>query len=84
MANKQLPIEKVRELLRLKFEEKLPHRIIGRTLGIGHVSVCYLSKKFVAGGQTWPTQLNNDELKLLFYRKKLPFVQSAHYPTLMK
>jgi len=73
VANKQLPIEKVRELLRLKFEEKLPHRIIGRTLGIGHVSVCYLSKKFVAAGQTWPTQLTNDDLKLLFYRGKASF-----------
>ncbi len=64
VAYPSLPIEKVRELLRLKFEEKLPHRIIGRTLGIGHVSVCYLSKKFVASGQTWPTQLTNDELQL--------------------
>lgn len=70
MAFKPLPIEIVRELLRLKFEEKLSHRVIGRTLGIGQVSVCHLSKKFIASGQTWPTQLTNDELQLLFYRGK--------------
>ncbi|SDU31046.1 CRISPR-associated endonuclease Cas1 [Nitrosomonas ureae] len=71
MAYTSLPIEKVRELLRMKFEENLPHRAIGRQLGIGHVSVCYLSKKFIASGQIWPTQLTNDELQLLFYREKI-------------
>ena len=65
MAFKQLPIEKVRESLRLKFEENLPHRVIGRALGIGHVSVCLIAKKFVASGQAWPAQLTNDELQLL-------------------
>lgn len=70
MAFKPLPIEKVRESLRLKFEENLPHRVIGRTLGIGHVSVCYIAKKFVASGQAWPTRLTNDELQLLLYREK--------------
>lgn len=70
MAFKPLPIEKVRESLRLKFEENLSHRIIGRSLGIGHVSVCHIAKKFVASGQTWPTLLTNDELKLLLYREK--------------
>lgn len=70
MAFKPLPIEKVRESLRLKFEENLPHRIIGRTLGIGHVSVCHIAKKFVASGQAWPTQLTNDELQRLLYREK--------------
>lgn len=70
MAFKPLPIEKVRESLRLKFEENLTHRVIGRSLGIGHVSVCHIAKKFVASGQTWPTLLTNDELQLLLYREK--------------
>lgn len=70
MAFKPLPIEKVRESLRLKFEENLTHRVIGRSLGIGHVSVCHIAKKFVASGQTWPTSLTNDELQLLLYREK--------------
>lgn len=70
MAFKPLPIEKVRESLRLKFEEKLTHRVIGRTLGIGHVSVCYIAKKFIASGQAWSTQLTNEELKLLLYQEK--------------
>jgi len=70
VAYPSLPIEKVRELLRLKFGENLTHRVIGRTLGIGHVSVYYIAKKFVASGQTWPTRLTNDELQLLLYREK--------------
>lgn len=73
MANKPLPVKKVRDLLRLKFEEKLSHRAIGQALGIGHVSVCYLTRKFIEAGQTWPTELTDAELHLLLYKQRAPY-----------
>lgn len=73
MANKPLPIKKVRDLLRLKFENKLSHRAIGQALGIGYVSVHNLTQKFIEAGQTWPTRLTDDELHLLFYKQRTPY-----------
>ncbi|MBA3756708.1 MAG: hypothetical protein H0X02_10960 [Nitrosomonas sp.] len=73
MPNKTLPIEKVRELLRLKFEEKLTDRMIARALGIGHMSAYKLTRKFSKAGQTWPTQLSDAKLQLLFYQTKTYF-----------
>jgi CRISPR-associated protein Cas1 len=73
MANKPLPIEKVRKLLHLKFKEKLSYRAIGQALGIGYMSACYLVQKFVKSGQTWPTELTDDELRLLLYQQQTPY-----------
>jgi len=44
----------LRELLRLKFAQKLPHRAISRSLGISTSTVSALTRKAVQQGLTWP------------------------------
>ena len=64
MATKRIKMQKLRELLRLKFCAKLTHRQIGNAINISPATVSYYAQAAASAGLTWPlpTELNDDEL----------------------
>ena len=65
---------KFKELMRLKFEAKLPHRAIARAIGVGPGTVSRYAQLMEAAGLRWPLapELNDDEIEQrLFPRSRL-------------
>src|ERR1700722_867560 len=69
MPGERLSMRKVRELLRLRWEQQLPQRVIANSLRLGQASVSdYLSRARRAG-LTWPLPdgLDDAQLEALLY-----------------
>ena len=54
MAKARLPMRKIKEVLRLKFELGRGHREIARSCGIGHSTVFEYLQRAAAAGIGWP------------------------------
>ena len=65
MANERLPMHKIKEVLRLKYECRLSNRVIGRSLHVGRESVARCLKRAEQVGLTWPlpAELTEGELE---------------------
>ncbi|OUR92734.1 transposase [Gammaproteobacteria bacterium 42_54_T18] len=69
MPNKRLAMRHTKEILRLKFEAKLSHRKIARSLNIGVGTVSLYSRRATEVGLSWPLSpgmSDNDLEQLLF------------------
>jgi transposase len=64
MPARRMPVRKVREILRLKFELGLENRQIARSCSIPHSSVANYLKRAEAAGLTWPLPSGLDEAAL--------------------
>jgi len=71
MAKKRLLMRKLREILRLKYEAKLSHRVIGRACGIGAGTVSMYVQRAKREGLSWPLSeaLDDDALESKLFRK---------------
>src|ERR1700712_510750 len=64
MPGERLPMRKIRELLRLRWEQQLPQRVIANSLRLGQASVSdYLSRARRAG-LTWPLPDTQDDAQV--------------------
>lgn len=69
MAKKRLSMRKIRDILRLRYEAKLPYRVIATTLNIGYGTVVDYLKRAREAGVAWPLPAGTTEQslgKLLF------------------
>ena len=80
MATKRLLMRKLREILRLKYEVKLPHRVIGRACGIGAGTVSMYVQRAKREGLSWPLPeaLDDDALQSKLFRE--PFHERVARP----
>ena len=64
MPQERLSMRKIREVLRLKCECKLPHRAIARSCSISHSTVGEYVHRAKAAGLSWPLpeELDDDTL----------------------
>src|SRR5262249_27711299 len=60
----RLLMRQVREILRLKFEQRLPHRAIARACGIGVGTVGAYCQRAQQAGLTWPLPAEWDDAQL--------------------
>ena len=65
MAQERLSMRKTREILRLKWECKLPHRAVARSCDVGTGSVTDCLQRAIRAGLSWPLPegLGDDELE---------------------
>jgi transposase len=54
MTTERLLMRQVREILRLKYEQRLPHRAIARACGVGLGTVSEYCRRAQQAGLTWP------------------------------
>ena len=80
MAKKRLLMRKLREILRLKYEVKLSHRVIGRACGIGAGTVSMYVQRAKREGLSWPLPeaLDDDALENRLFRE--PFHERVARP----
>jgi hypothetical protein len=64
MPGKRIPMRKITEVLRLKFEAKLSHEKIGRAVGLSKGAVCKYVSLAQAQGLSWPLPEEMDEAAL--------------------
>ena len=64
MAASRLPMRKLRDVLRLKYETKLPQRAIAQACGIGLGTVTGYLQRATAAGLTWPLPADLDDTAL--------------------
>ena len=64
MAQKRLSMRKIREVLRLRWECKLPYRAIARSCSAGASSVHDCVRRAKASGLSWPLPEGLDESAL--------------------
>ncbi len=64
MAGKRLPMRKIREILRLKWEVGLSHRAIARSCSVGLGTVSLYLKRAREAGLSWPLPEALDETAL--------------------
>jgi len=50
----RLSMRQVREILRLKYEQRLPHRAIARACGVGLGTVCEYCRRVQQAALSWP------------------------------
>lgn len=69
MAAKRLPMRQIRNVLKLRYEQKLSQRGIARACGIGNGTVSELLNRAQAKGLTWPlpADLDDTALEALLY-----------------
>lgn len=69
MSKKRISMRKIKEVLRLKYDLKLKHRQIAKSLNISAGAVSYLVNDAKAKGLTWPLPigLSDGELEALIY-----------------
>jgi len=67
----RLLIRQVREILRLKHEQGLPHRAIARACGVGLGTVSEYCRRAQRAGLTWPlhTDLDDAQLEARLFRR---------------
>lgn len=80
MSKKRLLMRKLREILRLKYEAKLPHRLIGRACCIGAGTVSMYLQRAKREGLSWPLPetLDDDALESKLFRE--PFHERVARP----
>ena len=61
---KRLPMRKIREVLRLKFEHRLSERKIARSCNISRSTVSDYIGRFAVSGLQWPLPADLDETTL--------------------
>src|SRR4030095_14892972 len=74
MAASRLPMRKLRDLLRLKYEARLPQRAIAQACGVGLGTVTAYLQRAAAAGLSWPLPGDLDDSGLearLFQRSAL-------------
>ena len=64
MAEKKLPMRKIRETLRLKYEVGLSHRAIARALTVGVGTVSSYAERARLAGLSWPLAEELDDAAL--------------------
>ena len=64
MANARLPMRKIQDVLRLKYESHFCDRKIARSCGIGRTTVGEYLRRAQAAGLSWPLPANITELEL--------------------
>ena len=64
MAASRLPMRKLRDVLRLKYETKRPQRAIAQACGIGLGTVTGYLQRATAAGLTWPLPADLDDTAL--------------------
>ena len=64
MAGKRLPMRKIREILRLKWEVGLSHRAIARSCSVGLGTVSLYLQRAQKAGLSWPLPEELDEAAL--------------------
>ena len=64
MAASRLPMRKLREILRLKFDARLPLRAIAQACGVGLGTVCEYLERAKTAGCTWPLPDDLDDASL--------------------
>jgi transposase len=75
MAATRLLMRRLRELLRLKYEAGLAHRVVARACGIGLGTVTTYLQRATAAGLQWPLPEDLDDAALearLFVRPAVP------------
>lgn len=74
MVAQRLLMRKLREILRLKYEAKLPHRAIGRACAVGVGTVSVHVKRAQEAGLTWPLpeELDDAALEARLFRRAAP------------
>ena len=83
MTAERLPMRKLREVLRLKYEHQLPQRAIARACGIGNGTVTLYLQRAAAAGLTWPLPDEWDDAALegrLFQRPAGVAGRERHLP----
>jgi len=80
MSKKRLLMRKLREILRLKYEAKLAHRVIGRACGIGASTVSMYVQRAKRQGLSWPLPdaLDDETLESKLFRE--PFHERVARP----
>ena len=61
MGAKRLPMRKLREILRLKYERRLSHRAIARACGVGVGTVSEYVRRARRAGLGWPLPAELDD-----------------------
>ena len=64
MAGERLSMRKIRELLRLRWEQRLPQRVIGNSLRLSQGSVSEYLNRARRAGLTWPLPGGLDDVRL--------------------
>ena len=80
MAKKRLSMRKIRDILRLRYEAKLPYRAIATTLNIGYGTVVDYLKRADSAGVAWPLPkgISEQALGKLLFPSVSP-AKSCHY-----
>jgi len=79
----RIPMRKVREVLRLVFEQRRSQREAGQSLGLSQSTVAEYLSRFAASGLTWPLAADVDDGVLeatLFRRQALPATAERPVP----
>jgi len=88
MAPSRLPMRKLRDVLRLKYESHLPQRAIAQACGVGLGTITAYLQRAQAAGLTWPLPADLDDavLEARLFRWPAPPPSSARalpdWPTL--
>ena len=79
MAAERLPMRKLRELLRLKYEARLPQRAIAQACGVGLGSVTAYLQRARAADLSWPIpdDLDDSALEARLFRRPTLAVDRA-------
>ena len=79
MSARPITMRKLKELMRLKFEARLTHRQVGRSLGISPGTVSSYVHKCHEAGLGWPLPegLNEEELEARLFAEPLHRGRSA-------
>jgi hypothetical protein len=77
MTTERLLMRQVREVLRLKYEQRLPHRAIARACGTGLGTVSDYCRRAREAGLTWPLPADWDDGQL---EARLSFAKRASDP----
>lgn len=74
MAASRLPMRKLRDVLRLTYEARLPQRAIAEACGIGLGTVSTYLQRAAAAGLTWPVppDLDDGALEARLFRRPAP------------
>lgn len=68
MPRERLSMRKIREVLRLRYEQGLSFRDIGRACSMGHTTVCDYIARAKRAGLGWPVALDDAKLEeILFF-----------------
>src|SRR5262245_27603438 len=71
----RLSMRQVREILRLKYEQQLPHRAIARACGVGLGTVSQYCRRAERANLTWPlpAEWDDAQLEARLFRRVNPF-----------